>query len=193
MEALRQLPSVEHVLSDAALAALVAELGQAGAAELVRQALDARRAALLDGAEPAPDRAAETAIIAATARALDAQPLRTVINATGVIVHTNLGRSPLAPEAVAAVTASAGSYADLELDLATGQRGSRQTHVGPLIARLTGAESGMAVNNAAGALVLTLAALAHGREVIVSRGQMIEIGDGFRLPTIMEQAGARLV
>jgi L-seryl-tRNA(Ser) seleniumtransferase len=193
MEALRKLPSVEHVLSDDALAALVAELGQAGAAELVRQALDARRAALLDGAEPAHDRAAETAIIAATARALDAQPLRTVINATGVIVHTNLGRSPLAPEAVAAVTASAGAYADLELDLATGQRGSRQTHVGPLIARLTGAESGMAVNNAAGALVLTLAALAHGREVIVSRGQMIEIGDGFRLPTIMEQAGARLV
>ena len=193
MEALRKLPSVEHVLSDDALAALVAELGQAGAAELVRQALDARRAALLDGAEPAHDRAAETAIIAATARALDAQPLRTVINATGVIVHTNLGRSPLAPEAVAAVAASAGAYADLELDLATGQRGSRQTHVGPLIARLTGAESGMAVNNAAGALVLTLAALAHGREVIVSRGQMIEIGDGFRLPTIMEQAGARLV
>lgn len=193
MQALRQLPSVEHVLSDPALAALRAELGQAGAAELVRRALDERRAALLAGAEPAGDRAAETALLAAAAQALDAQPLRTVINATGVIVHTNLGRSPLAPEAVAAVAASAGAYADLELDLATGQRGSRQTHVGSLIAGCTGAEAGMAVNNAAGALVLVLAALARGREVIVSRGQMIEIGDGFRLPTIMEQAGARLV
>lgn len=193
MDALRQLPAVEHVLHDPALAGLVAELGAAGATDLVRRALDARRGALLDGADPAADRGAETAIIAAIARSLDAQPLRTVINATGVIVHTNLGRSPLAPEAVAAVAASAGAYADLELDLATGQRGSRQTHVGPLIARLTGAEAGMAVNNAAGALVLTLAALARGREVIVSRGQMIEIGDGFRLPTIMEQAGARLV
>ena len=193
MEALRQLPSVEHVLHDAACAALIDELGQAGAADLVRRALDARRTALLDGADAAADRDAETAIIVATARALDAQPLRTVINATGVIVHTNLGRSPLAPEAVAAVTDSAGGYADLELDLATGQRGSRQSHLSPLIARLTGAEAGMAVNNAAGALVLTLAALARGREVIVSRGQMIEIGDGFRLPTIMEQAGARLV
>mgnify|MGYP006268925475 CR=1 FL=1 len=193
MEALRQLPSVEHVLSDPAAASLVAELGQAGAAELVRRALDARRAALRDGAEPAADRTAETAIVVATARTLDAQPLRTVINATGVIVHTNLGRSPLPPAAVAAVADSAGGYADLELDLATGQRGSRQTHIGPLIARLTGAEAGIAVNNAAGALVLTLAALARGREVIVSRGQMIEIGDGFRLPTIMEQAGARLV
>jgi L-seryl-tRNA(Ser) seleniumtransferase len=193
MEALRQLPSVEHVLGEAALAPLVGELGQAGATDLVRRALAARRAALLDGAPAAADRDAETMIIVATARALDAQPLRSVINATGVIIHTNLGRSPLAPEAVAAVAASAGGYADLELDLATGQRGTRQSHVGPLIARLTGAEAGMAVNNAAGALVLTLAALARGREVIVSRGQMIEIGDGFRLPTIMEQAGARLV
>lgn len=193
MEALRQLPSVEHVLSDPDCAALVDELGPAGATALVRRALDARRAALRDGAEPAADRAAETALAIAAARALDAPPLRPVVNATGVVVHTNLGRAPLAPEAAAAVAATAAGYADLELDLATGQRGSRQTHVGPAVARLTGAEAGMAVNNAAGALVLSLAALARGREVIVSRGQMIEIGDGFRLPTIMEQAGARLV
>ena len=185
MEALRQLPSVEHVLTDPACAGLDADL--------VRRALDERRAALRDGAEPAADRAAETALVLALARRLDTPPLRRVINATGVVVHTNLGRAPLAPEAAAAVLATAAGYADLELDLGTGQRGSRQSHLGPLIARVTGAEAGMAVNNAAGALVLALAALARGREVIVSRGQMIEIGDGFRLPTIMEQAGARLV
>ena len=185
MEALRQLPSVEHVLSDPACADLDADL--------VRRAIEVRRAALRDGAEPAADRTAETALIIDLARGLDTAPLRRVINATGVVVHTNLGRAPLAPEAAAAVAATAAGYADLELDLGTGQRGSRQTHLGPLIARLTGAEAGLAVNNAAGALVLGLAALARGREVIVSRGQMIEIGDGFRLPTIMEQAGARLV
>ena len=114
------------------------------------------------------------------ARRLDTVPLRRVINATGVVVHTNLGRAPLAPEAAAAVAATAAGYADLELDLGTGQRGSRQTHLAPLLARLTGADDGIAVNNAAGALVLCLAALARDREVIVSRGQMIEIGDGFR-------------
>ena len=193
MEALRQLPSVDHVLADPACAELVAELGHAGAAALVRTALDQRRAALRDGAEPADGRDAETLLAVAAARALDVPPLRRVVNATGVVVHTNLGRAPLAPEAVAAVAATAAGYADVELDLASGQRGSRQEHVGPLLARLTGAEAGIAVNNAAGALVLVLAALARGREAVVSRGQMIEIGDGFRLPTIMEQAGARLV
>jgi len=193
MEAMRQLPAVDQVLADPALADLVNALGTAGTIALVREALDERRAELRDGAAPAPDRAGETARVIALARARDAAPLRPVINATGVIVHTNLGRSPLAPEAVAAVTRTAGGYADLELDLETGQRGSRQTHVGPQLARLVGAEAAIAVNNAAGALVLVLAALARDREVIVSRGQMIEIGDGFRLPAIMEQAGARLV
>jgi L-seryl-tRNA(Ser) seleniumtransferase len=129
----------------------------------------------------------------AIATRLARHSLRPVVNATGVVIHTNLGRSPLPAAAVEAVARTAGGYADLELDLESGRRGSRQSHVAPLIARLTGAERGLAVNNAAGALVLALAALARNREVIVSRGQMIEIGDGFRLPEIMEQAGARLV
>ncbi len=193
MEALRRLPAVDQVLTEPLLAALVRDLGPAAVTPLVRAALTLRRQALSDGAEPAADRAGEQLLVAAIALGLDAPPLRTVINATGVIVHTNLGRAPLAPEAVAAVTRTAGAYADLELDLTTGQRGSRQSHVRSAIADLTGAESGLAVNNAAGALVLTLAALARDREVIVSRGQMIEIGDGFRLPEIMAQAGARLI
>ena len=193
MEALRQLPAVDRVLAEPALAGVLAELGHAGAAALAREALAARRAELLDGAAPADGRDGEAALVAARVLALDAARLIPVVNATGVVVHTNLGRAPLAPEAVAAVAATAGGYADLELDRATGQRGSRQAHVGPLAARLVGAEAAIAVNNAAGALVLVLAALARGREVVVSRGQLIEIGDGFRLPEIMEQAGARLV
>ncbi|MFM7552249.1 MAG: L-seryl-tRNA(Sec) selenium transferase, partial [Actinomycetota bacterium] len=193
MEALRQLPAVDRVLAEPALAGLVAELGHAGAAALARDALAARRAALLNGAAPAANRDAEAALVAAAVLVLDAPGPAPVVNATGVVVHTNLGRAPLAPEAVQAVAATAGGYADLELDLATGQRGSRQAHLGPRIARLVGAEAGLAVNNCAGALVLVLAALARGREVVVSRGQLIEIGDGFRLPEIMEQAGARLV
>jgi len=193
MEALRQLPGVDQILTEPMLGPMIDELGTTGVTALVRIAIEQRRAALLHGAPPAADRAGETVLIIELARSLDQPPLRSVINATGVIVHTNLGRAPLAAEAVAAVAGTAGGYADLELDLTTGQRGSRQSHVGPTIARLVGAEAGLAVNNAAGALVLTLAALARGREVIVSRGQMIEIGDGFRLPDIMEQAGARLV
>lgn len=193
MEVLRRLPAVDQVLTEPVLGPLIDELGLTGVTTLVRRALDIRRAALLDGAQAAPDRIGELRIITGIALSLDAPPLRSVINATGVIVHTNLGRSPLAAEAVAAVTRTAGGYADLELDLTTGQRGSRQTHVESAITALVGAEAALVVNNAAGALVLTLAALARGREVIVSRGQMIEIGDGFRLPEIMVQAGARLV
>ena len=113
MEALRQLPSVEHVLSDPACADLDADL--------VRRAIEVHRAALRDGAEPAADRTAETALIIDLARGLDTAPLRRVINATGVVVHTNLGRAPLAPEAAAAVAATAAGYADLELDLEIGR------------------------------------------------------------------------
>jgi L-seryl-tRNA(Ser) seleniumtransferase len=193
MEALRQLPAVDRVLAEPVLDALASELGHAGAADLARAALDARRAELMAGAEPAGDRDAEAALIAGRVLALDGARLRPVVNATGVVVHTNLGRAPLPAEAVRAVAATAGAYADLELDLATGQRGSRQAHVGPLAARLVGAEAAIAVNNCAGALVLVLAAVARDREVVVSRGQLIEIGDGFRLPEIMAQAGARLV
>ncbi len=119
--------------------------------------------------------------------------LRRVLNATGVIVHTNLGRAPLAEPALARAVESGRGYSNLELDLTTGTRGSRQDHVAALLRRLTGAEASLVVNNNAAALLLALAALADGREVVVSRGELIEIGDGFRIPEVLERSGARLV
>ena len=118
--------------------------------------------------------------------------LRRVLNATGVLVHTNLGRAPLAEEALERVVASARGYSNLEYDLASGARGSRQDHVAAILRRLTGAESALVVNNNAAAVMLALAALAEGREVLVSRGELIEIGDGFRIPDVLARSGARL-
>jgi L-seryl-tRNA(Ser) seleniumtransferase len=118
--------------------------------------------------------------------------LRRVINATGVIIHTNLGRAPLAREALVRVNAVAGGYSNLEYDLGEGGRGSRQDHVAPILRRLTGAEAALVVNNNAAAVLLALAALAEGREVLVSRGELIEIGDGFRIPDVLARSGARL-
>ena len=118
--------------------------------------------------------------------------LRPVLNATGVVLHTNLGRAPLAEAALARVQAVAAGYSNLELDLATGGRGSRQDHVAALVCELTGAEAAICVNNGAAALVLALASLAGGREIVVSRGQLVEIGDGFRIPEIVQSAGAQL-
>ena len=118
--------------------------------------------------------------------------LRRVLNATGVIVHTNLGRAPLAAEAIARVEEVARGYSNLEYDLSAGTRGSRQDHVADILRRLTGAEAALAVNNNAAAVLLALAALAEGREVLVSRGELIEIGDGFRIPDVLARSGARL-
>ena len=116
-----------------------------------------------------------------------------VINATGVIVHTNLGRAPLAASALQRVVEVGRAYANLELDLDSGERGSRQSHVVESLRRLTGAESALVVNNNAAAVLLALAALAEGREVIVSRGELVEIGDGFRIPDVLARSGARMV
>jgi L-seryl-tRNA(Ser) seleniumtransferase len=118
--------------------------------------------------------------------------LRRAINATGVIVHTNLGRAPLARQALEQVSAVAGGYSNLEYDLGEGSRGSRQDHVAPILHRLTGAEAALVVNNNAAAVLLALAALAEGREVLVSRGELIEIGDGFRIPDVLARSGALL-
>jgi L-seryl-tRNA(Ser) seleniumtransferase len=118
--------------------------------------------------------------------------LRRVINATGVIVHTNLGRAPLAAAALEQVAAAARGYSNLEYDLEAGARGSRQAHVAELLRRLTGAAAALVVNNNAAAVLLALAALAEGREVLVSRGELIEIGDGFRIPDVLARSGARL-
>jgi len=118
--------------------------------------------------------------------------LRRVINATGVIVHTNLGRAPLAAAALDQVVDAARGYSNLEYDLDAGGRGSRQSHVADLVSRLTGAEAALVVNNNAAAVMLALATLAEGREVLVSRGELIEIGDGFRIPDVLTRSGARL-
>jgi L-seryl-tRNA(Ser) seleniumtransferase len=119
--------------------------------------------------------------------------LRRVLNATGVLVHTNLGRAPLAAAALERVLDAGRSYSNLEYDLGSGRRGSRQDHVAAILCRLTGAEAALVVNNNAGALLLALAALAEGREVVVSRGELIEIGDGFRIPDVLQRSGATLV
>jgi L-seryl-tRNA(Ser) seleniumtransferase len=118
---------------------------------------------------------------------------RPVINATGVIIHTNLGRAPLSKAALAAADAAARGYSDLEIDLGTGRRGSRQSHLQSLLCRITGAEAALVVNNNASALLLGLSALAAGREVIVTRGEAVEIGGGFRIPDVLRQSGCTLV
>jgi L-seryl-tRNA(Ser) seleniumtransferase len=181
VDALRSLPPV-----DALAAQLDAPRGLAVAA--ARAVLAARRAELLAGARDEAD-------LAARARAwLTQVSLRRVLNATGVIVHTNLGRAPLARAARDAVARVAEGYSNLELDLAAGARGSRHAHVAGLLRELTGAEAALAVNNGAGAALLAAAALAGpDREVVVSRGQLVEIGGGFRVPEVIAQAGARLV
>lgn len=160
--------------------------------EALRQALDAARQAILAGeAAASPDMLiSQAAVILKTQLRPTLCP---VINATGVIVHTNLGRAPLSPAARAAIDQAARSYSNLEYDLAAGKRGSRYAHAEELLCRLTGAEAALVVNNNAGAVLLTLSALTRGREVIISRGQLVEIGGGFRIPDVMKQSGAILV
>jgi L-seryl-tRNA(Ser) seleniumtransferase len=184
MESLRDLPAVD------ALAAQV-DAPRAVAVAAARAVLAERRQELLGGAPGEVDLAARAR---AWAEAAEQPRLRWVINATGVIVHTNLGRAPLAAAARVAVTRAAEGYSNLELDLESGRRGSRHDHIAGLLCELTGAEAALAVNNCAGAVLLAAAALAGpGREVVVSRGQLVEIGGGFRVPDVIAQAGARLV
>ena len=183
---LRDLPSVDAVLREQDAAALIEAHGRQATADAVRAVLARTREA------GSPLTAAE---VVAGATDLLARPpsLRRVINATGVIVHTNLGRAPLAAEAIARIAETASGYSTLEYDLEEGKRGSRHQHLGALLAELTGAEDGLAVNNNAAAVLLCLAATAQGGEVLISRGELIEIGDGFRIPDILTQSGARLV
>ena len=173
--------------------ALEAEFGRAAVVAALRDEAAALRDAAASGAELPPD--VPEAIARAVPRRLAASAaasLREVVNATGVIVHTNLGRAPLSREAAARAAAIAAGYSNLEYDLAAGARGARDVHAARLLCRLTGAESAVVVNNNAGATLVTLAALAAGREVVVSRGEMVEIGGGFRVPDVMSQSGAIL-
>jgi L-seryl-tRNA(Ser) seleniumtransferase len=182
---LRDLPSVDELAGDRRLAGAAPRPLLVSAA---RSALARAREELQAGAEPG-DLVERVESELAAARG---PRLRRAINATGVIVHTNLGRAPLAREALERVSAVAGGYSNLEYDLAEGGRGSRQDHVAPILRRLTGAEAALVVNNNAAAVLLALAALAEGREVLVSRGELIEIGDGFRIPDVLARSGARL-
>src|SRR5436190_17376426 len=177
---LRDLPSVDELArtSDDPLAVEAARVVLARAREHIRAGAD-------------PGDLGEQ--LRAELRAARAPRLRRVLNATGVIVHTNLGRAPLAEAALEHVAHAAAGYSNLEYDLDAGARGSRQTHVAELLHRLTGAEAALVVNNNAAAVLLALAALAEGREVVVSRGELIEIGDGFRIPDVLVRSGARLV
>jgi L-seryl-tRNA(Ser) seleniumtransferase len=182
---LRDLPSVDELLRDPRLTGEPHALAVAAARTILARARVEIRAGGTPGELVAA--VAEELAAARTAR------LRGAINATGVVVHTNLGRAPLAAAALERVVEVGGGYSNLELELATGERGSRQEHIAPLLARLTGAESALVVNNCAAAVLLALAALGEGREVIVSRGELVEIGDGFRIPDVLARSGARLV
>ena len=206
----RKLPKADRLLAAADRAGFVARLGHAPVMELVRSALeDARERVMAGEACPASEEIEETLLRRLGGEARGA--LRRVVNATGVVLHTNLGRAPLSGAAVAAMQAAAG-YVNLEYDLEAGERGDRYGHAAPALCRLTGAEDALVVNNGAAAVMLALAALAEGTpardgqppgpapgagadlpEVIVSRGQLVEIGGGFRVPDVLRRSGCRLV
>ncbi|MGB1250119.1 MAG: L-seryl-tRNA(Sec) selenium transferase [Candidatus Promineifilaceae bacterium] len=192
---LRQLPSVDQLLSDSLVQALIATFGRDLVVEAARHTLNSTRNQIRNGATSAitADNASLITQIDRWLQDLVAPTLYPVINATGVVIHTNLGRAPLSQPATDAIAAIATGYSNLEFDIPSGKRGSRSVHAIDLVQRLTGAESATVVNNTASAMILMLSALCAGREVIISRGQLVEIGGGFRMPDVMRQAGAKLV
>ena len=204
-QALRDLPSVDELVTHPAAAALLERHPRTLVVEAVRQTVEVvRRAVLTGGGEGSGEGGGEGAAASPTAEQLLARSaalmdswsrpgLRPAFNLTGVVVHTNLGRSPLAETAVERAVAVARTYCNLEYDLEVGARGRRESHVEELLGRLTGAEAAFVVNNNAGAVLLLLMGLAAGREALVSRGQLVEIGGAFRLPDIMRAGGVRLV
>ena len=192
MTQFRNLPSVDSVLARPNVAAAAAAYSREWVVELTREELDAARQRVRQGGEA--DGAEEIAALVCrrVEEAGRAEPRR-VINATGVVIHTNLGRAPLSRAAMQAAEEAAAGYSNLEFDLESGRRGSRQARLESLLRQLTGAEAALAVNNNASALLLGLLALAAGREVIVSRAEAVEIGGGFRVPDVLRQSGATLV
>ncbi len=192
-ELLRQIPSVDELLLQPRLAALSTRVDRGVVVEVARAVLADLRARIAGDsnwtAVALHPGSVEELITAAVERILS-RSLQPVINATGVILHTNLGRAPLPEAVVEEFRRTATQYSNLEYDLEAGARGKRDVHTAELLTRLTGAESAIVVNNCAAAILVVLGALARGGEVIVSRGELIEIGDGFRIPEIMEQSGA---
>jgi len=192
MKDLRSLPSVDRLLQTIPAQELIAQYGRPLALDALRQSLEnARRDFPARGDVPG-----ESSLLEDAARILShwtAPSLIEVINATGVVLHTNLGRAPLSREAAEAARRVATAYSNLEYDLEKGQRGSRLVHAEDLLRRLTGAEAALVVNNNAAAVLLALSALAKRRAVVIARSQMVEIGGGFRVPDVMKQSGARLL
>ncbi len=190
MNDLRQLPSVDKLLGEAA--ALIDRYGRSLTTVAIRQVLDETRTAARAGT-PIPDRDQLLSRSASRLSEWTRPRPRSVINATGVIIHTNLGRAPLSVAAMEALSAAAAGYSDLEYDLAAGERGSRMAAVEDVLKRVTGVEAAFVVNNNAGAVLLALSALASGRGALISRGQLVEIGGGFRVPDVMAQSGVHLI
>jgi L-seryl-tRNA(Ser) seleniumtransferase len=191
---LRALPPVQRLLETPAARALAGRFGRAALTDALRAVLAEIRDRIVAGRLAAvPDHATILAEAQDHLARRTRPALCRTINATGVVIHTNLGRAPLAREAIAAVGEIAAGYSNLEFDLAAGARGSRTAGIEPLLRELAGAEAALAVNNGAAAILLALAALAEGGEVIVSRGELVEIGGGFRIPDVIRQGGARLV
>jgi L-seryl-tRNA(Ser) seleniumtransferase len=194
-ELLRQIPSVDELLLQPRLAALSSRVDRNLVVEVARAILSGLRAHIAGdskGTALAANLESVEELVAAEVERILSRSLQPVINATGVILHTNLGRAPLSAAVVEEFRRTATQYSNLEYDLEAGARGKRDVHTAELLTRLTGAEAAIVVNNCAAAVLVTLAALARGGEVIVSRGELIEIGDGFRIPEIMEQSGAIL-
>ncbi len=195
---LRHIPAVDELLATPRIQRLLAAYPRWAVLEAVRQVLADRRQRVLGGritreaaeALLVPDAIAQAVAEAATEKAEPS--FIPVVNATGVVLHTNLGRAPLAPAALEAIQATAAGYGNLEFDLATGRRGSRQVHVEALLCALTGAEAAFVVNNNAAAVLLAMNTFANGKEIVISRGQLVEIGDSFRIPDVMVRAGGRL-
>ena len=194
-ELLRQIPSVDELLMQPRLAGLTKRVDRNLVVEVARAVLADLRGRIAEDANWTAislDGASVEELISAQVEKILSRSLQPVINATGVILHTNLGRAPLSETVVDEFRRSATQYSNLEYDLEAGARGKRDVHTSELLTRLIGAEAAIVVNNCAAAVLVTLAALARGGEVIVSRGELIEIGDGFRIPEIMEQSGAIL-
>jgi len=190
----RSLPQVQRLLETDRARPLCAEFGRPAVTDALRSVMKDTRDGIAEGAvssAPAPHALVDEAAARLVKRRQ--RGLRRAINATGIVLHTNLGRAPLAEEAIAAVVDIAGGYCNLEFDVASGTRGSRTQSIEPLLTGLTGADSAMAVNNGAAAILLALSGLAADAEVIVSRGELVEIGGGFRVGDIIQQGGARLV
>ncbi|MQA00121.1 MAG: L-seryl-tRNA(Sec) selenium transferase [Dehalococcoidia bacterium] len=186
----RDLPSVDRLLADERVAPLRERHGHEAVVQLAREILEEYRASIEQSGSAPPVAVVDVLLT----RAEQLRPsLRRVVNATGVIIHTNLGRAPLSRATIEAMQRVSVSYSNLEFDLEGGRRGSRFSHLESLLCRITGAEAGIAVNNNASALLLALGALCAGREVIISRGQLVEIGGGFRIPDVLRQSGATLV